>query len=108
METNQLRFLRMLSEQAAQNVTIVRQNERVDLSTYALQLRTKNGMIYQMYSNNDESLRYRTITKERKVMTLRTSISHLFANSRLALSVDLRSTNDSVHRDNESGPITYH
>ena len=60
----------MLSEQAAQNVTVTSRNGLVDLSTYALQLHTKNGMAYQMYSNNDESLRYRTFAKERQLTIL--------------------------------------
>jgi ABC-type polar amino acid transport system ATPase subunit len=71
METIQLRFLRMLSEHGSQNITFNCRNTLIDLSNHEIKLRTKNGMIYQIYSFNDDSLRYNIIKDECKVILIR-------------------------------------
>ncbi len=68
IETNQLRFLRMLSEQGSQTITFNCRNTIIDISNYDIKLRTKNGMIYHMYSSNDDSLQYNIIKDECKVI----------------------------------------
>jgi hypothetical protein len=70
METIQLRFLRMLSEQGSQNITFICRNTIIDILNHDIKLRTKNGMIYQMDSFNDASLRYKIIKDECKVIFL--------------------------------------
>jgi len=57
----------MLSEQGSQTITFNCRNTIIDLSKYDIKLRTKNGMIYRMYSFNDDSLRYNIIKDECKV-----------------------------------------
>lgn len=58
----------MLSERGLQNITFNCHNTFIDLSKHDIKLRTKNGMTYQMYSFNDDSLRYNIIKDECKVM----------------------------------------
>jgi len=58
----------MLSEQGSQNITFNCRNTFIDLSNHEIKLRTKNGMIYQIYSFNDDSLRYNIIKDECKVI----------------------------------------
>lgn len=57
----------MLSERAIQNITIHCRNTLIDLNQHDIKLQTKNGMIYQMYSFTDDSLRYHIIQDECKV-----------------------------------------
>ncbi len=60
----------MLSEQGSQNITFNCQNTIIDILKHDVKLRTKNGMIYQMDSFNDDSLRYNIIKDECKVSFL--------------------------------------
>jgi hypothetical protein len=60
----------MLSEQGLQNITFNCRNTFIDPSYHDIKLRTKNGMIYQMSSFNDDSLRYTVIKNECKVIIL--------------------------------------
>jgi hypothetical protein len=60
----------MLSEQGSQNITFNCRNTFIDLSNHEIKLRTKNGMIYQIYSFNDDSLRYNIIKDECKVISI--------------------------------------
>jgi hypothetical protein len=64
----------MLSEKAAQNVTITSRTYIRNLADYNIKLRTKNGMVYQMYSTPDESLRYQIIESEGKVCLFRVQL----------------------------------
>ncbi|CAF4166574.1 unnamed protein product, partial [Rotaria sp. Silwood2] len=66
IETIQLRFLRILSEQASQNIIFNCGNTNIDILNHDVKLRTKNGMMYQMYSLSDDSLRYNIIKDECK------------------------------------------
>lgn len=67
METSQLRILRMLSEEAQQNISIISRHHASDISQFQIKLHTKTGMIYQMYSVNDESSRYHVIDEREHV-----------------------------------------
>jgi len=58
----------MLSEQGSQTITFNCRNTIIDISNYDIKLHTKNGMIYQMYLFNDDSLRYNIIKDECKVI----------------------------------------
>ncbi|CAF1592132.1 unnamed protein product, partial [Rotaria magnacalcarata] len=66
METIQLRFLRILSEQGSQTVIFNCHSGNIDVLKHDIKLRTKNGMIYRMHSLNDDSLRYNIIKDDCK------------------------------------------
>ena len=57
----------MLSEQALQNLTISITSTLLNFADYAIKIHTKNGMIYQMHSTRDQSLRYKIVENEQHV-----------------------------------------
>lgn len=61
----------MLSEQGIQTITFNCRQTPIDISKYNIKLRTKNGMIYQMHSFNDDSLRYYILKDECKVIIIK-------------------------------------